>query len=139
MSIIKKSPTIPMLNCELLEAIEEENIDHIQYLVDAGANPNVKTDGGTPILLALIEKKKIRILNILLLAGANLEIKDKWGDTPLLSAIKAHKIGIAKILLSCGANINAQDEHGESAIELAHIVKDPELKELLEEAVKKQQ
>src|SRR5205085_11099693 len=70
--------------------INNNDIECIEYLLNAGANSNIQnTDGVTPLMFAC-DNKKERIVNLLLNKGANCLINDKNGNTALHIACMAH-------------------------------------------------
>lgn len=83
--------------------------DMINFLLDQGANIDVKDISGDTPLLNAAEKGHNTIAKLLLDHGASMEIKDTNRATPLLIAAQnGHEI-IAKLLLDRAANIEATD------------------------------
>jgi ankyrin repeat protein len=70
------------------EDSNREPLDAVQVLLEAGADPNVKTpDGSTPLHLA-VEARQVAIIRELVGAGADLDAVDEENLTPLLLAEK---------------------------------------------------
>jgi ankyrin repeat protein len=79
------------------------------YLIDAGANINIKDDKGqTPLHKACISENQ-EMVKLLIQKGADLEIKDNDGDTALLIASLFNDLSIVVNLIDAGANIDAQN------------------------------
>lgn len=77
------------------------------YLIDAGANINIKDDKGqTPLHKACISENQ-EMVKLLIQKGADLEIKDNDGDTALLIASLFNDLSIVVNLIDAGANIDA--------------------------------
>jgi hypothetical protein len=103
------------LNNDLRKAIEQGGINKIEYLLEAGANPNMKFKGGTtPLHLAA--QGRYNACSLLLKYGADLEAQDDHGITPLLYATHNETDEICKLLLDHNAQINAQTYHGSTAL-----------------------
>lgn len=104
-------------------SIEEERLDLVMLLLEAGANVNSPPHpeyGRTALQLA-VEKGNLQLTELLLQEGAdvNQEPAFESGATALqLAAIKAY-IGIARRLINLGADVNAPGarESGRTALE----------------------
>jgi ankyrin repeat protein len=87
----------------LVEALTTENdlpVSVIKSLIEAGADPNIRTRGGvTPLMLAATGDPEI--LRILIAAGADVNSRDDNGATALMRAV--HDIENASILKAAGA------------------------------------
>ena len=89
---------------ELFEAVKNGDIEHVERLLKAGADPNIQNeDGVTPLHCSNSSK----ITQFLREARADPHIKDKYGVTPLHYSISPE---ITKLLLQAGANPNIQNE-----------------------------
>lgn len=130
----------------LLAAITQGDINYINYLLDHGANIDIRRFGdarsalhvaasmedgtninpatgnwyyGGPIDPAT-GKPNLRpvrdIILLLLKRGANIEARNASGATPLFSAIASNQVKNAALLLEKGAKLNAIDGGGRTAI-----------------------
>eukprot|EP01112_Ceratiomyxa_fruticulosa_P012947 TRINITY_DN3612_c0_g1_i2.p1 TRINITY_DN3612_c0_g1~~TRINITY_DN3612_c0_g1_i2.p1 ORF type:complete len:160 (-),score=34.53 TRINITY_DN3612_c0_g1_i2:191-670(-) len=110
-----------------------QNINIVEYLIDAGANVNhANATGATPLILAA-EKGNFSIVQYLLSHDANVNASDNEGRTALhYASIKSNE-HIVHYLIKNGANIFAQDKKGKSPLDLA---REPIIKEILTEAKK---
>ena len=89
-------------------AIENDNIDIVDYLIQAGANFNDTDKSGNCPLLKACEKGNHKIVNLLLDLGINPNIKNPYTDeTPLIVASINGHIKTVRLLLHAGANVNA--------------------------------
>jgi ankyrin repeat protein len=122
---------------QLLFAVKNDDIEQVQQLLDAKANPNIAdNEGRTPLLVTAYDKE---IIKALLVAGANPNIASKQGYTPtdqalsypeikkyieekikitkpLLAGAKIGRIDVMKNALKAGALINMPDEKDNTAL-----------------------
>ena len=90
----------------LHKAVEEENIELIQLLIEAGADVNAATEGNeTPLYYAVIQEN-LDIASLLLTHGANVNIENCIHYTPLFVALHTGCMEIADLLLAHGASTN---------------------------------
>ena len=90
--------------------INKINVDAIKFLLENGANINIKNKDGIPLLHYYIERNKIDIVKILLEYGADVNIKGKNGCNSLQCAISS--MDMVKLLLEYGADKNAKNDSG---------------------------
>jgi uncharacterized protein len=100
----------------LLDAIHgdqtKDQIKEVTRLLDQGADPNAKTEGGMPVLTYASMKGNAAVVAALVNAKADLEAKDKTGATALSYAAQFNHNDIVKALLDAGASVNAADSLG---------------------------
>ena len=88
----------------------------IRMLVEAGADPNLRSiDGSNPILQA-VEWTDVRTVRLLLDHNGAVDLKDKDGTTPLMIAVGKPTIRIALMLMERGANVEATDNDGRTPL-----------------------
>ncbi len=95
----------------LMHYVDENNnpIKIIQWLLDRGANLNVRDDyEQTPLHLAT-RYERDEVAKALLDRGANLNVQDDFGFTPLHYAARNCNYEIVKVLLELGADANIKD------------------------------
>ena len=84
-----------------------------QALIDAGADPNIKTDHGWTPLHQFAQRRDVKdpaVAQVLLDAGADVNAKTgEKGETPLHMA---RNPDVVKILLDAGAEANVSDNNG---------------------------
>ena len=108
-------------NLDLLTAIDREQSDVVQRLLDSGIDPNeapvpagIELEGAYPLHLAVVKGNK-EIVQILLDNGAQIDIKAKNKDeaTPLAWAAFFIQKDMVSLLIESGAAINVLDaNHG---------------------------
>ena len=110
--------------------------DVLRALLVAGADPNIKDDGGNAPLMLLIKDELPTIsvmahLRLLLKHGADTNVRDNKGATPLIQAILSRAgetlpetKDIINVLIRFSADPNLRDRAGDTA--LIHAVKHEE-------------
>lgn len=106
------------INC-INEAMDHENIDLIDLLLQNGANVNSKTSTKDTILFKALEKKNIDIVKLLLGYGATVNILGQDGDSPLSYAIENCDCQMVDTLLQNGANVNFKNSNNDIPLILA--------------------
>lgn len=92
------------------------------FLLERGANPNLKTaDGRIPLHAAvgnycLKEKESVALIEALVQAGSDVNMQCNTGETPMHSLKGVRGIEVAKILLKHGADIGIRDNEGDTAL-----------------------
>ena len=112
----------------------------VRMLLDAGANPNMKTPNGlTPLHYAGWKTEHIRLL---LKAGADVDATDDYGRTALIRAVEGviehHSnsyYDVMHLLLENGANIYAANKEGKTVLDFAE--NHPYLRSILQEWMNK--
>lgn len=89
---------------ELMIAVEYNDLARVQELLAAGADPDLRNDGGATALLMASAYGNQPIVEQLLYAGADPDIAGGRGDTPLSMAIQHNHVDIAIALLQHRAN-----------------------------------
>ncbi|MEM7781376.1 MAG: ankyrin repeat domain-containing protein [Pseudomonadota bacterium] len=87
----------------------------VQFLLQRGANPNVRNnDGFTPLQLAT-QLGFLEGVEELLKRGATVDIADSQGETPLITAVHQRNLPLVRRLLAEGADPDRNDNSGRSA------------------------
>ena len=104
-------------------AVEENHVDMVQILIDAGAYVNITDDRGGDAPLHKGVKRNgpndPEIVQILIDAGANVNVKDAFGDAPLHIAVEENHINMVQILVDAGADVNVRDKWGDTPLLIA--------------------
>ncbi|WKT42031.1 Ankyrin repeat [Fusarium oxysporum f. sp. vasinfectum] len=94
----------------------------VEFLVNAGADPNTCGVRDEPILCLAVQKRHEKAMKLLLERGASVKAKNHWAETPLHLASRKERSGaIMEALLSYGAEIDARDDQGRTPLILALI------------------
>ena len=108
----------PMGSEALFAAIENDDVEMVRLLVEAGADVNAAEGfGGNTPLHEAVEKGDTEIVKILVAAGADVEAEGFMSRTPLSLAAEEGATEIIQILLGPGpdAGTSADDEDKEAA------------------------
>lgn len=105
-------------------------VDAMGRLLEAGADPNAASDGGsTALMLAIHDADKTRLL---LEAGANPNVRPDDGRTALIvAASQFGSSSVVKLLLDRGANARALTPNRTTALRLAAGAGDVDVMRLL--------
>lgn len=99
--------------------VERRDLVWVKFLLQKGANPNVRDNKGvTPLELAA-SLRFIEGMEALAEAGAQVDETNSTGETPLMLAAHLRDADMAKILLENGANPDKADNSGRSARDYA--------------------
>jgi len=115
----------PIGSTALTRAIRWREIDTVQALLRAGADPNHRACHiffGTPIYCA-IAVRRVDLIALLIDAGADVNVmvgEGEPGETPLHFASSAGFPDVVRVLMHSGANVNAKDQFGMTPYEVAH-------------------
>ena len=105
------------LNEDLVDAIECGNESTVKFLLQVGADPNLRKGLGFVPLMFACRDGYPDAVDLLLEAGAVVDIKkdDEW--TSLMLALFNGKLDIAKKLLDAGANPYVVDKCGRTMLD----------------------
>lgn len=109
----------------LLQAIESNNVQRIQKLLNKGANANAKNVHGDPALVVAAGKRFSEVVSILLVNGAAIDGRNRKGVTALMLAASQCNEDIVRQLWNAGADVFVQDPAGNTAQSYAVIGKCP--------------
>lgn len=104
------------LDAELLDVVAAKQVDkpRFQALLDAGANPNIRTDKGQPILHRLTMKGDVESIHSLVAAGADIHARDDRGNGVLACSFIEDTL---LALLKLGASPSVRNDSGRSPVE----------------------
>jgi len=103
----------------LILAVDREQPQLVQILIEHHANPDRVSRLGEPALILAIRKANLKIVRQLLRAGARPAARSKSGYTPLMEAARSGQTQIAIDLLSAGANPKSTLDDETSAADIA--------------------
>jgi ankyrin repeat protein len=104
----------------------------VKALLDAGANPNLKTESGSfPLALAFEASEPEPIVTELLKAKANPNVISPSGETPLHLAAEKGLLENVKALIQAGADLNVKDNNGDTPLAAAKRSAHNDIAELL--------
>lgn len=88
-------------------AIEDENAEMVQFLLEHGANPNISGNYLLEPMCIAVNQGLEDIVKLLLNHGANIDGIHIPGCSTLIDAVRCGNEGIATLLLDAGATISA--------------------------------
>jgi ankyrin repeat protein len=91
-------------------AVKHNDVEVVNALLSAGANPNIKSKNGVTPLHTAAQYNELDVVKALLSAGANPEVEAKNVGTPLHLASQHNEIDVMEALISAGANVNIQSD-----------------------------
>ena len=105
---------------------ERQDAAMVEHLLQLGANPNAKTKGGMPALVAAMHMAdealmgdsppNIEITTLLLDHGADPNALNKNWQTPLMAAASFGDERLVKLLIDHKANVNIGNKFGMTAL-----------------------
>lgn len=120
-----KTPHFEALALSL--AVQTGSPEAVRLLLNAGANPNLPSNGLSPLHAAVVDipydyelpNDCMEIIKALLNAKADPNIQDRKGNTPLMIAAKKRNLVLVKTFLSANADLDTRNKQGISALELS--------------------
>ncbi len=106
---------------------ERRDITWLQYLVQKGANVNLRDDRGVTALQIATGLGWIEGVEFLVENKADVDSSNNTGETPLIDAVHRGDMQLVRILLKGGANPDRADNSGRSARDYAKLGKSPQL------------
>ena len=120
-----------LVQTPLYYAVMIENLGMVAALLEGGANPNGRVDGGRTPLYAGV--KNLEIVRLLLAAKADPNLQVDGSSPIIIAAIENANLEIVKALIESGANVNATDDRGNSALRVANNYSLADMAELLKQ------
>ena len=84
----------------LINAADQDKQNAFEMLIQNGADPSLKNNGGFSLLHFAAQGGNTSIINKLLSLGLDVDLKDLYGKTPLIIAIEKNNSDAVKVLLS---------------------------------------
>jgi len=103
----------------LHRAAKKGQMDLVQYLIEARADPGLTTSQGTEPLHDAVFNSHLPVVELLLRRSGNVNAEASDGARPLHVAARPGHPAVVEALLQAGANVNAADAAGEQALHIA--------------------
>lgn len=105
----------------LMVAANDNNLEIVKILVEAGADVNLKNpENGKTALMYAAGNGYVEVCQFLIGSkGVLLNAKDKAGKTALMYAVFFARKDIVPLLIDSGANVNSRSDTDESALSIA--------------------
>ena len=89
----------------------------VEFLLEHGANPNMKNNyGRTPLHIAAMYGH-LEVVEFLLEHGANPNVRNNYGYTPLHFAVDGCFVDVVRVLLEHGADPTIRDNEGRTPLD----------------------
>jgi len=123
----------PLLNIDLIKAVNDGNIDKVKELLSKNADPNAIDRNwiNMPVLVSASFLDNPKISQLLIAKGANVNYKDNIGTSPLMIASQAGQIETVKLLLGKNALVDDKNIYGMTALMYAGLCNKVEVMRLL--------
>jgi ankyrin repeat protein len=117
LSVIGDSRETKTIDKALIEALRNRNIYSARAFLQAGANPNARSDYYAHTALMLAVENNAEVVELLLKYGADVNARAIWGYTALIKAAEiSRNPKMVKLLLDHRADINAKKDNGDTAL-----------------------
>ena len=100
-------------------AVENGNIEMVQFLLDRGAKTNIRDFQKRTPLMMMDSDATPELLQLMIRYGAKTTLIDKEGNTLLMHFAENSEPEILRYLLASGIPINAKNKDGETALMIA--------------------
>lgn len=96
---------------KLLHFIDSNNYNEVKSLLEKGVSPDIKSDGGTPILVSAASKGYWSIVKLLLDYRANVNSRDRSGFNALFWVVAGKDLDLdtIQLLIQKGADVNVKN------------------------------
>lgn len=102
----------------LMHAVSNGNVEMTRVLLEAGADPDLKGRGFTPLGMAALQGH-VRIVRLLLKAGADVDRKSNDGNTPIIAATILHRTDVVRELLAYRPDMTIWNREGRVSLGIA--------------------
>lgn len=117
----------------LIRAVRRADLDVINYLLDANANPNITNNYGNNALIVAANHRRPRVAKALIAKGVTLNVQNRDGNTAVIVAIQSvqpeqeknekrsvkARYEVVEVVLKAGANPNLKNKNGKTALQIA--------------------
>ena len=100
-------------------------IEMTQLLIDSGADVNLLSSLGTPLMNAVTNVWNLDIVKMLIDAKADLNLTDKKGRTALFYAFASSNDEVVNLLIESGADVSIKDADGKIYSEMPKVSVEP--------------
>jgi ankyrin repeat protein len=106
----------------LMHACVRGYVDIAKYIIDKGADLNLRNDQGNDALIVSINHNHFELGEYLINKGANVNAKNKRGFTPLMMATSKGSLKLTKMLVERGAIVNMiNKDKAATALDFAYV------------------
>lgn len=102
----------------LMHAVLRGNVEMTRLLLEAGAYPDMKARGFTPLGMASL-LGHTQVVRLLLKAGADIDKKSDDGNTPITAATIMNRLPVVEALVSHHADTTIWNREGRTSLSIA--------------------
>jgi len=104
----------------LVLAARDRSMKIVEYLLNSGANPNVKArNSRMTALMEFARRDNVAGVELMLENGANVNAADSSGETALMYAVSARAQRAVRVLLAKGADPQLANYQGQTPMDMA--------------------
>ncbi len=85
------------------------DLTYLRYLLQKGADPNIRDNKGTTPLMIAAEQGQAEMAAALIDSKANVDLANAAGETPLIRAVQRRDLPMVRQLLAAGADPDISD------------------------------
>lgn len=104
----------------LMDALLKSKNEVTLFLLEQGANPNLKNAEGQTAFFAFcmrqVNKWNLGVMEALIKSGADVNATDKEGFTPLMVVSNREGLGPVELLINSGADLDRENAYGVTAL-----------------------
>ena len=101
-------------SAELVRTVQSGNPRPVRKLLDAGADPNARSEDAEPVLH--LATQVVAVVRELLRAGARVDERDELGNTALMTCARDEDLAMVRELVKHGADVNAVNRDGDTPL-----------------------
>jgi hypothetical protein len=117
----------------VVDAAASGEVRLLDYLLRAGADPDVQVSSGQSALGAAAAAGQIPTARLLLARGAHVDSRARLTfDTPLTEAAQMNQLDMVRLLLDRGADVRARDIMGRTALDWARENSNADMAQLIQ-------
>lgn len=123
LNVDKESALMVATNCQ--------QHDTVQFLLENGADVNIKDILGWNSLFIAVQRKNIRIAKLLVKFGIDINYYDKFGSSAFEIAFNESNYSMIQFLITNGFHVKKKDKYGKNFIDKARKSSDKKLAKLI--------
>ncbi|KAI4454386.1 ankyrin repeat-containing protein [Holotrichia oblita] len=103
----------------LHDALNYDNVQAVEMMLNAGMNVNIPNKHGDTLLHFAVRYRNEHLVRLLPQYQVNVNMTNKKGQTPLFDAVRAESMELIQMLLNMNADVNIVDEEGNTLLDIA--------------------
>ena len=103
----------------LMDAVQENNLYLVKYLIEQGTNPLIQDVDGNEALAYVTDRTTPEVIGHLLEQGLDINHRNKFQNTPLMFAIRHENLPAIRFMVEHGADVQAITRSGRTMVSMA--------------------